>query len=80
MKKNNKKKLTSKEIEDRLAFIYNACGQLNRNAVHMQNIFDFYLEMKGDLEKFGDFIQKKMKEQKNDTSGKQPGSSKDSKK
>ena len=39
---------------------------------HMRGIFDSYLEMKKDIDKFNKYMTKKMEEHKNDTSGEQP--------
>lgn len=71
MKKSGKKP-TTKEIVLRIYDIEVGLNQLHGMINHMRGVFDSYLEMKKDIDKFNKYMTKKMEEHKNDTSRKQP--------
>ena len=71
MKKSGKKP-TTKDIVLRIYDIEVGLNQLHGMIRHLQGVFDSYLEMKKDIDKFNKYMTKKMEKYKNDTSGKQP--------
>ena len=71
MKKSGKKP-TTKDIVLRIYDIEVGLNQLHGMIRHLQRVFDSYLEMKKDIDKFNKYMTKKMEKYKNDTSGKQP--------
>ena len=71
MKKPSKKP-TTKEIVLKIYDLEVGLNQLHGMLSHMQGVFDNYLEMKKDINKFNKYMTKKMEKHKNDNSGKQP--------
>jgi hypothetical protein len=70
--KKSGKKPTTKDIVLRIYDIEVGLNQLHGMIRHLQGVFDSYLEMKKDIDKFNKYMTKKMEKYKNDTSGKQP--------
>tara|TARA_Y100000593_G_C4122522_1_gene243409 strand:+ start:339 stop:578 length:240 start_codon:yes stop_codon:yes gene_type:complete len=72
MKKPSKKP-TTKEIVLKIYDLEVGLNQLHGMITHMQGVFDNYLNMKKDIDKFNKYMKKKMEEYENDKTGKQPG-------
>jgi hypothetical protein len=66
------KKPTTKEIVLKIYDLEVGLNQLYQMINHMQGVFDNYLEMNKDIDKFNNYMKKKM-EANNDKVGKQSG-------